>query len=197
MTPLEITLATTPPTGSSNSGVRVTGRIPSKGTWYLDLSGTPGVLFADGSFEFRGVTSGRHIILMQDRPLNPTRMLAASVVVGTADLGDVLVDDTRVLPVEVQFPATMPAPGSIPLPWILGRVVDEASKEPVFEGSVTLTGKTRATFPIDSLGEFQIPRLLPGRYEISIEGFQHNEVRQTVVVGDDEVRLNVTARATN
>jgi len=49
--------------------------------------------------------------------------------------------------------------------------VDDTSKEPVFGGSVTLTGRTKATFPIDSLGEFQIPRLLPGSYDISIEGF--------------------------
>src|SRR6186713_759260 len=116
MTPLEITLAATPPTGPSNSGVRVSGRTPSAGTWYLDLSGASGVLFADGSFEFRGVTPGRHIVLLQDRPVNPTRMLAASVVVGNADLEDVLVDDTRVVPVEVRFPAAMPAPGLIPLP---------------------------------------------------------------------------------
>ena len=197
MTPLEITLAAAPPTGRANTGVRVTGRASAAGTWYLELSGAPGVLFADGSFEFRGVTPGRHIVLLQDRPANPTRTLAASIVVGTADLGDVLVDETRILPVEIRFPASTPAPGSIPLPWIFGKVVDDTSKEPVFGGSVTLTGRTKATFPIDSLGEFQIPRLLPGSYDISIEGFQHTAIRQTVVVGDDEVRLNVTARATN
>jgi len=197
MTPLEITLAAAPPAGPALPGVRVTGRASSAGTWYLELSGSPGVLFADGSFEFRGVSPGRHVVLLQDRPANPTRTLAASIVVGAVDLGDVLVDDTRVLPAEVQFPAKMPGPGSIPLPWILGRVVDETSKEPVFGGAVTLTGKTSVTFQIDSLGEFQIPRLLPGTYDISIEGFQHSAVRQSVIVGDEQVQLNVTARATH
>jgi hypothetical protein len=197
MTPLEITLAAAPVSGQAVQGVRVTGRASSTGFWYLSISGNPGILFADGSFEFRGVAPGRHVILLQDRPVNPSRILAASVVLGNTDLEGVLTDEVRVMPAEVRFPGGTPSPGTIPLAWIHGKVIDDASKEPVFGGTVTVTGRTRTAFPIDSLGEFQIPRLLPGTYDLSIEGFQHSAVRQSVVVGDEDVSLNVSARATN
>ena len=197
MTPLEITLAATPTSAQTVQGVRVTGRASSAGFWYLNISGTPGILFADGSFEFRGVAPGRHAILLQDRQVNPSRVLAASVVLGNMDLEGVLADETRVLPADVRFPAATPSPGSIPLAWIHGKVLDEASKEPVFGGTVTVTGKTTITIPIDSIGEFQIPRLLPGTYDLRIEGFQHNAIRQNVVVGDEDVSLNVSARTAN
>jgi len=197
MTPLEITLASLPQTGQNDSGVRVTGRAAAAGSWYPSISGKPGILFADGSFEFRGVTAGRHVILLQDKPENPSRVLAASVVAANQDIDNVLADDTRVLPLEVRFPTRTPPAGSIPLAWIHGRVVDDASKMPVFGGAVTVTGKTKATLPIDSAGEFQIPRLLPGTYELVIEGSQHNAIRQSIVVGDEDVQLNLAARATN
>jgi hypothetical protein len=197
MTPLEITLAAVSTSGQTEQGVRVTGRATSAGTWYLSISGISGILFADGSFEFRGVPPGRHVILLQDKPDSPSRILAASVVVGTRDLDGVLADDTRVLPSEVQFPTSTPSPGSIPLAWIHGRVTDDASKEPVFGGSVTLAGKIKVTFPIDSQGQFEIPRLLPGSYDLTIDGFQHTSIRQNLIVGDDDVQLNVSARASN
>jgi len=198
MTPLEIILAAAPPSGTTAKGVRVTGRAASVGNWYLNLSGTSGILFSDGSFEFRGVAPGRHVIMLQDKPDSPARVFAASVVVGDKDLGKVLADDTRVLPVQVQFPAGTPPPGSIiPLAWIHGHVDDETSKEPVFGGVVTITGKNKATFPIDSEGQFEIPRLLPGSYDLTIEGFQHASIQRRVTVGDDDVPLRVSSRATN
>src|SRR6185295_11423940 len=179
-------------------GVRVTGRAASVGNWYLNLSGTSGILFADGSFEFRGVAPGRHVILLQDKPDSPARILAASVVVGNKDVEDVLTDDTRILPSVIRFPASTPPPGtSIPLAWLRGRVTDDTSKDPVFGGLVTIAGKTKATFPIDSEGQFEIPRLLPGSYELTIDGFQHASIHQNVIVGDDDVQINVSARATN
>jgi hypothetical protein len=57
---------------------------------------------------------------------------------------------------------------------------------------VTLAGKTKAAYPIDSEGLFQIPNLLPGTYELTVEGFRHAAVRQNVVVGDEDVNLNVS-----
>jgi hypothetical protein len=155
MTPLEITLGATPPDATSNAVYVCLGRSSSVGTWYLDLSGTPGILFADGSFEFRGVSPGRHVILLEDRPANPTRMLAASVVVGTADLGNVLVDETRVLPAEIRFPASTPAPGSIPLPWIFGKVVDEQARNRYLEGPSHLQARRRQHFRSIALASFK------------------------------------------
>ena len=194
MTPLEITLAG----ASSNAaaGIRVRGQVTTKGTWDISSQGCSAVLFADRSFECRGVAPGRHVILLQDKTVSPVRILAASIVAGSKDLDDVTVDETAVLPVDIKFPAITPAPGTIiPLASIRGRVADDASKDPVLGGSVTLTGKTSATFPIDSEGQFQIPGLLPGTYELTIEGSRHASVRKSIVVGDDDLSMDVLVRS--
>jgi hypothetical protein len=117
--------------------------------------------------------------------------------VGDRDLEDVLADDTSVLPTEVRFPVSAPAPGPIPLAWSHGRLDDDTSKDPVFGGVVTLRGKTKATFQIDSEGLFEIPRLLPGTYDLTIEGFQHASIHQDLLVGDEDVQLRVSAHASN
>jgi hypothetical protein len=194
MTPLEITLASReydPPTG-----VRVSGRVTSNGSWDLSLPGSSCILFADRSFECHGVAPGRHAILLQDRLGSPPHNLAASIVVGDKDMENVPVERTDVLPVEVHFPSSTPLPGTIvPLAWIRGRVADDTSKIPVLGGRVTLVGKTTVSYPIDNEGAFEIPGLLPGSYELTIEGFRHAPVRQNVVVGDDDVHLDVSVRS--
>jgi hypothetical protein len=195
MIPLEITLAGAVP--ASAAGVRVQGKVASAENWDLSLLGSSAILFADGSFEYRGVAPGRHIIELQDKFVEPARVLAASIVVGDKDLNDVVVEDTIVLPVEIRFPAGTRPPGAISLASIRGRVTDDVSKGPVQGGSVTIAGTTRATFSIDSEGLFQIPRLLPGTYELNIESFRHAAIRQNVVVGDEDVNLNVSARRTD
>ena len=55
MTPLEITIATVPQSGQTDSGVRVSGRAASAGSWYPSIPANRNS-FADGSFEFRGVS---------------------------------------------------------------------------------------------------------------------------------------------
>lgn len=191
MIPLQITLAAR----SAATGVRVTGRVESKGSWDLGLTNAAGsstILFADGSFECSGVSSGRHLVLLHGLS-SPERTLAASFVMGNKDIENVVVDDA-IQPTEIQYPAKTPSASSvIPLPWIHGHVVDAMSKEPVLGGSVTLTGKVRNAFPIDSEGQFDIPGLLPGTYDLTIEGSRHAAIRQKVVVGDDDVSLNIAA----
>jgi len=193
MIPMEITLAGA--ASGSIAGARVRGKVAAGGNWDITLQGSSAILFADGSFECRGVTAGRHVILLQDKSVVPARVLAASIVVGDKDLNDVTMDAIAVMPNEVQVPAKSHPPGSvIPLASIRGRVADDSSKDPVLGGSVTLAGKTKATFPIDSLGLFQIPGLLAGTYELTVEGSSHAAIRQNVVVGDDDVMLNLTVR---
>jgi hypothetical protein len=192
MIPMEITLAGA--ASNSNAGVRVRGKIRAGGNWEIALEGSAAILFADGSFECRGVTPGRHVILLQDKLASPVRVLAASVVAGDKDLNDVMVDDVVVMPKELQFPTRTPPGGTvIPLPAIRGRVSDSASKNPVLGGAVTLSGANKATFPIDSEGLFLIPGLLPGSYDLTVEGSRHAAVRQVVLVGDEDVTLNISA----
>ena len=193
MIPMEITLAG----AASNpaAGVRVRGKIRAGGNWELALEGSFAILFADGSFECRGVAPGRHVILLQDQLDSPLRVLAASIVVGDKDLNDVMVDDIVVMPKALQFPARTPPPGTvIPLASIRGRVSDNATKNPVLGGSVTLSGSNNATFPIDSEGLFHISGLLPGSYDLTVEGSRHAAVRQAVLVGDEDVNLNISAQ---
>lgn len=192
MIPMEITLAGA--ASNSNAGVRVRGKIRAGGNWEIALEGSAAILFADGSFECRGVTPGRHVILLQDKLASPVRVLAASVVAGDKDLNDVMVDDVVVMPKELQFPTRTPPGGTvIPLASIRGRVSDSASKNPVLGGAVTLSGANKATFPIDSEGLFLIPGLLPGSYDLTVEGSRHAAVRQVVLVGDEDVTLNISA----
>jgi len=196
MTQLEIALAG--PSSEPATGVRVRGRVSYKGTWDISLAGGSSVLFADRSFECRGVAPGRHVILLTDKSASPERVLAASIVVGDKDLDEIMVDETTVLPVDIRFPAKSPSPGTvIPLASIRGLVADTATKVPVLGGSVTIKGRTSATFPIDSEGLFQIPGLLPGAYELTIEGSNHATDHQSVVIGDEDVPLNVLVRTVN
>jgi hypothetical protein len=209
MTPIEITLAAAP--APPDSGLRVTGRASSTGVWFPTLSavpevsGIPGTFFADGSFEFRCASNCGNLILLRDQPNSPTHILAASVILRTEGLTDVLAEEIPVLPIEFVINTTIagggpgPEPEQIPLAGLRGRVVDDSSKEPVLGGHVTLSGsgKAKAEFPIDSLGLFEIPRLLPGMYELTIDGFQHASIHQGVAVGIKDVQLNVSVKAGN
>jgi len=189
MIPMEITLAGS--ASNSTSGVRVRGKAPSQGNWELTLEGSSAILFADGSFECRGVRPGRHVILLQDKLVTPVEVMAASLVVGDKDLNDVMLEDVVVMPKQIQFPNRTPTGAVIPLASIRGRVSDASNKSPVLGGSVTLSGANKATFPIDSEGSFNIPGLLPGSYDLTVEGSSHSAVRQVVVVGDEDATLNV------
>jgi len=190
MIPLEVAL--TGAASTSPSGVRVRGKAPRRGTWELSMDGSSTILFADGSFECRGVMPGRHVLLLQNKFVEPVRNLAASIVVGDQDLNDVVVEDTVVLPKEIQFPAEMPPPGTvIPLVSIQGRVFDSA-KHPILGGSVTLSGASSAAFPIDNEGLFHIPGLLPGTYDLTVERSREDVLHLTVHLGEASVDLDLT-----
>jgi len=190
MIPLEVTL--TGAASNSPSGVRVQGKAPNRGTWELSMDGSSTILFADGSFECRGVMPGRHVVLLQNKLVEPVRSLAASIVVGDQDLNDVVVEDTVVLPKEIQFPAETPPRGTVvPLVSIRGRVVDSA-KHPLLGGSVTLSGANSAAFPIDNEGLFHIPGLLPGTYDLAVERSREDALHLTVHLGEADVDLDVT-----
>jgi hypothetical protein len=40
-------------------------------------------------------------------------------------------------------------------------------------------------------GEFEFTRLLPGTYELEVRIFGHSNVLQPIVVGDEDVRVDV------
>jgi len=213
MTPIEITLASTA-VSSERTGTRVTGRASSPGVWYptifqdtLPGSVVPGTFFADGSFDFGVIDRpGRYSIFLQDKPTSPSRVLAARLDVGgTGELDNILAEEIPVLPLEFLSSRSVqtggqPSPGQIPLASLRGSLVDDSSKAPVLGGHVTLTGdsgKVKVEFPIDSLGLFAIPRLFPGLYELTINGYQHESVGQRVTIGEKDVELNIAAKPSN
>ena len=105
---LKITLATVPV--SSARGVRVTGRTNDNEARSVYLSGIPGTLYSDGTFEFRDVVPGRYNLAALGNP-PAISSLAAPIVVGDRDMEGVELQVTPALPLDVRQPAE---PGSSP-----------------------------------------------------------------------------------
>jgi hypothetical protein len=180
---------------STSAGVRVSGRAGTSTVKSMYLSGMPGVLYTDGTFEFTGVAPGVYVLTTPDNREHPRGGL---IVVGARDLEGVALEDASMLPSDMAPPEQLRAtpearePGRIPLPTLHGRVVELATKQPIPEGLVILKGASRAEFPLTD-GRFEIPRLVPGAYLIEIQVFGHANVRQDVVIGDTDLSLNLTA----
>jgi hypothetical protein len=177
------------------SGVQVRGKVyPGQEEAYI--SGKPGRLYADGSFEFRDVPSGRHIVFMLGGS-STSRQLSAIVTVGTVDVEDLQLQDTITLPLDVMTPAVDQAvsqtEASVPtMHSMKGHVVAESTRMPV-AGIVTVRGFNRSiTYSLPADGEFEIPDLLPGSYGLKIETFDRATLTRTIVVGEKDVDLNLT-----
>jgi Carboxypeptidase regulatory-like domain len=186
-------------TGSATpvSGARVSGSIQGNLRRIIYLSGIPGTVFTDGSFEFRNVVPGRHVIMTVDNP-PATQALAASVVVGTGDLSGVEVSGTPVLPLNprtpaMRIPSSTQTPGALPLATLRGRVLDIETGTPLKLGAVFVVGDSFARYELDAEGTFEFQRLLPGSYELEIQGVGYPTLRRSVVVEDQDVDLELKA----
>jgi hypothetical protein len=192
---LTITLATVPL--PPITGVRVMGSMKDTEVRPVYLSGVPGILYSDGSFEFRGVTPGRYRLAAIGNP-PAVASLGASIVVGDRDLESIELLETATLPADVKTPSipgpvSSPATGSVlPLSSLRGRLTEEASGRPIEEGSIKLIGRNDAVAPIGPGGQFEFRRLLPGSYNLEIRIFGHTNILQPVVVGDEDLHVDVT-----
>lgn len=195
---LSITLAPTAP--KPTSGVRVTGRANFGGARTIYLSGIPGAVYSDGTFEVYGVPPGRHTIVTR---YNPTGLqpLAASIVVGNRDIDGITLEETALLPINAWEPTPprtageRPA-GNIPLAKVTGTLVEEISKEPIAEGTVVLktNGYYSASFPVDADGHFELPPLLPGTYDFEVQIFGHSNVKRSIEIDDRDMKLEILSR---
>jgi len=192
---LTITLATVP--FPPMTGVQVIGRMKDTEIRSVYLSGVPGIVYSDGSFEFRGVTPGRYRVAALGNP-PALSSLAALIEVGDRNLESIELLETATLPADVKMPS-LPEPVSnsgagsaLPLASLRGRLTEEASGRPIEEGSVKLIGRNEAVTPIGPGGQFEFLRLLPGTYNLEIRIFGHTNVLQPVVVGDEDVKVGVT-----
>jgi hypothetical protein len=203
-TSLSITLTPTPiPT---SAGVRVSGQAgpDARSIW---LGEVPGFLYADGTFELRGVSPGHHFVLAPNA--------GASIVVGDRDIDGVQLDPLPLLPREFVPPTpSRHAPGTqVPLASLKGRVISSTTQQPV-RGMVSIGGRviydaalqpgngmvsivgwnTQVGFPLNADGRFEIPKLLPGRYNLTASIFDYYTVNETVVIGEEDSTVEFRAR---
>jgi len=190
---LTITLATVPV--SAVSGARVTGRAKDTEPRSIYMSGNPGTFFSDGSFEFRGVAPGRYTIAAPGS--SPAPSLGASIVVGDRDLEGIEMETIAVLPNDAKQPRPPDstgthAPGTVlALSSFRGRIIEEASGVPIEDGTIRLMGRDSITVPVGTGGEFEFSRLLPGTYDLEVRIFGHSNVLQPIVIGDEDIRLDI------
>jgi len=180
---------------AKSSGVRVAGIVGIRDKASVYISGAPGVVFSDRSFEFEGVPPGRHLIAATHR-FTPQ---AAVVVVGDSNIDGVQLTKTLGEP-DITVPQTIPPAGPyppgtiIPLPRILGTVVDEKTGMPVVEGTVTVENEDyRRTFTPDPSGRFESFSLFPGTYDVSLWLIGHVSSTMKVTVEDKDVEVKLTA----
>jgi len=192
---LTITLGETPK--PSLGGVRVSGKTGTRDKRIVYISGRAGIVFSDGTFEFRNVPPGRHLIAS----IGSGRPFAAVVVVGDKDFDGVELKETPLLPDNAREPKDPMAAGAlaagsvVPLARIKGTVIEEVSKTPITEGEVLIrSGDSSQRVPIDSMGRFETFALLPGTYDLRFQIFGHSSVGPTVVVDDKDMNLEVTPR---
>lgn len=178
------------------SGVRVAGTIRSIDKPTVYISGVPGSVFSDGTFEFQGVPPGRHTIAA----IHPFTPQAAVVVVGDRDVDGVTLQRTLAQP-DITVPQTVAPAGSyapgtvIPLPRILGTAIDEASGVPIVNGIVFVENEDyKRSFSLDSNGRFESFSLFPGDYEVTLWQLGHEASKVKVAVEDKDVAVKLTIR---
>jgi hypothetical protein len=192
--PLTLILEKTP-TALPTSGVRVIGRSVGLGDG-IYLSGTPGVLYSDGTFEFHGVSPGLHRVV---KPLG-TLLTAGSVLVGNRDVDDLALAATALLPMDVNEPLnpgtdSNTASKALAMVSIAGQVIDETSREALTEGAVTITGYKNARRSHAIVGDrFRIGDLLPGAYSLTINVTGYLATTQTLTVGPEDLKLELIAQ---
>jgi hypothetical protein len=191
---LTITLLPGPAAATVSPGVRVTGNAPNPEVRSVYLSGVPGIFFADGTFEFRGVQPGRYTVSTPDNP-SSSRPVAAAIVVGDQDVTGIELTATPLLPLDIKTPVPPEPAGnhtagtSIPLAAVRGLVRDEMTHEPITEGTVYLTGHYGASRSLVPDGHFEFTRLLPGSYQLEVQAFGYMTIRKTIVVDEDDVNF--------
>jgi hypothetical protein len=161
------------------------------------LSGTAGTVFADGTFEFRNIKPGRHVILTLDNaPSTPA--LGASIIVGDGDLNDIALEQTPVLPPNPRAlsdprPAGTQSPGRLPLASLRGYLLDVETSQRLRAGTVYLVGDGWASCEIGQEGTFEFKHLLPGTYELEVHGIGYPTFRQTVEVEEKDLAIELKA----
>ena len=191
-----ISVVLSPPAQQRSAGSRVAGRIRGNAKRSIYISGSPGTIYADGTFEFLGVPPGLHTIVTLDNP-GGEHPLGAGLVVGAADLPAIELEDVSVAP-SMADRATVPPVGNRQpgtrshLTSIYGRIVDSETHEPLNAGRIVVNGDYSMTFPLKDDGGFEIPKLLPGNYVVEVNLFGIGAFSRTVHLEEQDAVLEWT-----
>jgi hypothetical protein len=178
-------------------GVRLTGRVSGNPKRSITISGAPGTIYTDGTFEFLGVPPGVHTIVTGDNPAME-RPLGVAVVVGDRDIPNVELEPISALPVPPESAAVVVstgnrAPGTRVGPVALrGRIVDAETGLPFNAGKAYVNGDYGAAFSLDDEGRFEMPKLLPGSYNLEVFVFGVGNVSRKIVIEDADVVLELS-----
>jgi Carboxypeptidase regulatory-like domain len=192
-----IVITLTIPSAPQPAGVRVSGKIPGDAKRGIYISGNSGAIYSDGTFEFIGVSPGRHNIVTLDNP-GAARSLGATLIVGDRELTNIELGEISVAPMNFDQPAP-PSPAGGRLPGVRttpasihGRVSDGDTHEPFNAGKIVLNDNFGFPFPLNDDGKFDIPNLLPGRYVLDAVVFGIGNVRLTVELDEQDTTLELT-----
>jgi hypothetical protein len=181
------------------SGVRVAGKFLEDGKHSIYLSGRPGAIYADGTWEFKDVPPGRHTLVTLDNPRGD-RALGATMVVGDRDLLDINLSEISVVPAGSDQPRA-PAPAENRLPGlrippsaIHGRVLDAETHEPLNAGKVIVNSNYSAVFSLNDDGTFEIPNLLTGSYQLEAIVYGIGTVLRTVELDEKDASIELTVK---
>ena len=182
-------------TSHSGSGARVSGKLPGADPRGIYLSGRSGTVYMDGSYEFADVSPGRYVIVAPPRRSGEST-LGTVIDVGNRDVISEL-RETEVPPLDARTSSPLPVPDAakglspVPLANLKGRVIDSESGEVVNLGKVFLVGDSWSEFNLGSEGTFEFSRLLPGRYDLEVQGVGYTTFRRSIVVGNQDVALEL------
>ena len=182
---------------ASSGGVRVSGWAVNTDKRSFVISGRPGVVFSDETFEFDRVPPGRHLVAA----VNTAIPKAAVIVVGDKDVEGIELKPTFLLPNDVRVPKDPLPPGpysagtTLPMARLVGTVVEEGTRSRITEGEIEVRlGDYSRKVPIDTNGHFETFYLLPGTYDLRFQIFGHSTRGPTVTVEDKEMDMELTSR---
>jgi hypothetical protein len=179
------------------TGARVSGKLPAADPRGIYLSGKSGTMYMDGTYEFSDVAPGRYIVVA------PPRRSGESTLGTVIDVSnrDVVSDlqETGVPPLDVRT-ASRPLPGpqaaqttssSIPLANLKGRVIDSETGGAVNLGKVFLVGDAWSEFNLGPDGTFEFSKLLPGRYDLEVQGVGYTTFRRSITVENQDIAVEL------
>jgi hypothetical protein len=180
---------------TQTQGTRVAGQLRVDPNRSIYISGVPGTVYTDGSFEFLGVRPGRHAIVTRNNP-DRERPKVASIVIGTRDVSDVQLEESTIAPLmsEPSNVAAMPRStesGRLSLLRIRGHVVDGETGLPFDAGKVIVNSDQSLTFSLEPDGRFEVPRLLPGTYSLQVTAYGVGTIQKTVVLDERDVSIEL------